>query len=315
MKEQILLIMTVLMFLGINQKLLSQNTNIEITHTRNPDKSVDFSFTKKLPGSYYLKVEFPTLENSYKTEFEGVIKNNSGRLLKLSPINKEQPVNFSYTFSFVRGNPDAKIDTDFLYVLPFSVGSSIDIVKSANLKEEYFNAEKNPNWNSFIVDRESADTVFNMRKGIVIEVIDEFKADLTDAYKYTSNLNKILIEHEDGSIARYTGFNNRSIFVKPGQTVYPQTKLGALDIFNNSVYRLYFDIYHLKKMNLDTKEKRTLSSEDQSEHINPIFYSPSGPFTLNSNNKYIVEFDDTILFKEFTNREKRTYKKSPLAFE
>lgn len=315
MKKRLLGLITFLMILGINQKLLSQNKNIEITHKRNPDKSVDFHYTKKLPGSYYLKIEFPTLENSYKTEFEGVIKHGSGRLLKLKPINREQHVNFSYTYSSIRGNPDPKIDKDFIYVLPFKAGTSIDIIKSTNLKEEYFNAEKNSNWNSFIVDRASADTVYNMRKGIVVEVINEFKTDSSDAYKYNSKINKILIEHEDGSIARYKGFNNKSIFVKPGQIVYPQTKLGALDIFNNLVYRLYFDVYHLKKIDFDSTEKRTLSSESQSEHVNPNFYSSRGPITLNSNNKYIVEFDDNIRFMEFTKREKKNYKRSPEAFE
>lgn len=97
------------------------------------------------------------------------------------------------------------------------------------------------------MDRVSADTIYNMRKGIVIDVINEFKTDSLDAYKYTSKMNKIFIEHDDGTIARYVGFNSKSIFIKPGQTVYPQTKLGVLDIFNNSVYRLYFDIYYLKK--------------------------------------------------------------------
>lgn len=315
MKKRILGLMTFLMILGLNQKLLCQNTNIEITPKRNPDKSVDFYYTKKVPGSYYLKIEFPTLENCYQTDFEGVVKNNNGRLFKLEPINKQQHVNFSYTVFSVRGNPNPKIDKNFVYVLPFKAGTSIDILKSTSLKEEYFNAKKNPNWNSFIVDRVSADTIYNMRKGIVTEVIDEFKTDSLDAYKYTSKMNKILIEHDDGTISSYTGFNNKSIFVKPGQTVYPQTKLGVLDIFNNSVYRLYFDVHYLKKINFDSTEKRTLSSEDQSEHLNPYFYSSNGPVTLNNNSKYIVEIDETVRFKEFTKREKKTYKKSPQTFE
>lgn len=315
MKKRILGLMTFLTILVINQKLLSQNTNIEITHKRNPDKSVDFYYTKKLPGSYYLKLEFPNLENCYQTNFEGVIKNSTGRLLKLEPINKEQHVNFSYTIFSIRGNPNPKIDKNFIYVLPFKVGKSINIIKSSSLKEEYFNAKKNLNWNSFIVDRISADTIFNMRKGIVIEIIDEFKTDSLDAYKYTSKMNKIFIEHEDGTISRYIGFNGKSIFVKLGQTVYPQTKLGVLDIFNNSIYRLYFDIYYLKKINFDSIEKRTLSSADQSEYLNPYFYTTNGPITLKNKNENIVEIDETIRLKEFTKREKKLYKKSPQTFE
>jgi len=307
--------MTFLLVLGINQNLISQNKNIEITAKRNPDKSVDFLYTKKEPGSYYVKIEFPTIENSYRLDFEEVVKNNTGRLFKLKPINRDKPINFTYTVVSIRGNPNPKINKDFLYVLPFKTGTSVSISESSNLKETYFNAKKDPNWNSFIVDRKTADTIYNMRKGIVIEVIDEFETDSLDAYKYNSKMNKILIEHEDGTISRYKGFNRNSIFVKPGQTVYPQTKLGALDIFNNYVYRLYFDIYYIKELNFDLLPKRTLSSEDQSQHLNPYFYSSKGPVTLENNEEHIVEIDDTTRFMEFTKREKKLFAKSPETFK
>lgn len=89
------------LILGINQTALSQNINIEITPKQNLDKRVDFYYTKGLPGSYYLKIEFSTLGNSYPTDFEDVIKKSTGRLFKLQPINKQQPVNFSYTVFIV----------------------------------------------------------------------------------------------------------------------------------------------------------------------------------------------------------------------
>ena len=46
------------MVITVNQKLLSQSKNIEITYKRNDDKSVDISYTKKLPGSYYIDMEY-----------------------------------------------------------------------------------------------------------------------------------------------------------------------------------------------------------------------------------------------------------------
>ncbi len=315
MNKRIFCLITFLTILSINEKLLSQNKNIEITYRRNSDKSVDISYTKELPGSYYVKLEFPTLENCYQSDFEGVVKNSSGRIIKLEPINKEQHVNFSYKLSSIRGNPNPKIDKNFNYVLPFKIGTSIKIIESTSLKEKYFNAEKDLNWKSFIVDRITADTIYSMRKGIVIDIIDEFKADPLDAYIYTSEMNKIFIEHNDGTIAKYVGFNRKSIFVKLGQTVYPQTKLGVLDIFNNSVYRLYFDISYLKNVDFDSSEKRTLSSESQMEHIKSYFYSSIKPITLKNNSEYIVEIDEIIRFKEFTKREKKMYMKTQQTYE
>lgn len=314
MGKSIFYLISIFAILGVYQKLLSQNENIEVTSKRNLDKSVDITYTKKLPGSYYIKLEFITMENCNQYDFEGVIKKNSGRLVKLEPVNSDKDVNFSYKFVSIKGNPNPKIDKNFNYVLPFKIGKTIKIMESTSLKEKYFNAEKDLNWKSYTVDRITADTIYNMRKGIVIEINDEFKSDSLYTYKYTSKMNKVFIEHKDGTISRFIGFNRNSIFVKLGQTVYPQTKIGVLDIFNNSIYRLYFDISYLKNIDFNSN-KRTLSSENQMGYITPYFYISNEPITLKNNNKYIVEIDDAILFKEFTKREIKKYKKTPQLFE
>lgn len=282
---------------------------------RNADKSVDINYTKELPGSYYVRVAFTSLDNCHQSDFEEVIKNSSGKLITLKPLDSKKPINFSYKFYSIMGNPNAKVDENFNYVLPFKIGKTVKIKESTNLKETYFNADKDENWKSYIVDRNAADTIYSMRKGIIIKIVDEFKTDSLDAYKYTSKLNKITIEHNDGTISRYIGFNKKSMFVKLGQTVYPQTKLGVLDIFNNSNYRLYFDIGRLKKVDFNTMNKRTLSSDGHMEHIIPYFYSSSKPINLNKNNSYLVEIDDATRFKEFTKRELKNYRKNPQLFE
>lgn len=315
MKKRISCLLTIFILFGINQELLSQNKKIEITSQRNSDKSVDISYTKKLPGSYYLKLEFTTLENCHQSDFEGVIKNSSGKLVKLEPINSKQPVNFSYKSRYVRGNPNAKVDKNFVYVLPFKKGKTIKIKETNNLKETYFKAEKDEHWKSFIADRKTADTIYSMRKGLVIDIIDAFKTDSLDAYKYTSKMNKVFVEHDDGTVSRYIGFNSASIFVTLGQTVYPQTKLGVLDLFNNSVYRLYFDVSFLKEVDFNSVNKRDLSSESQKEHVTPYFYSSNQPIPLKNNSDYTVEIDEATRFKEFTRREERKYKKTPEIFE
>lgn len=313
MKKRICYLITFLTIIGINHKLISQNENITISFERNPDKSVDFSYKKKLPGSYYLKLEFQNLNNCYQTEYVGVIKKSSGHLIKLKPIDSKQPVSFSYKYTTIRGNPNPKIDKSFNYVLPFKEGKSIKILESTSLIEKYFNAEEDLNWKSYTVDRINADTIYSMRKGIVIEIVDKYKTDSLDASIFTSGRNKIVIEHEDGTVSSYLGFNKKSIFVKLGQTVYPQTKLGVLSIFNNAIYRLYFEISYLKEA-LVSNKIRPLNSKSQMEHITPYFYGANGSFIIKNNHEYIVEIDEAIHFKEFTTREKKKYEKSPQIF-
>lgn len=314
MKKRICYLITFLIIIGINHKLIAQKENINIAFERNHDNSVDFSYKKELPGSYYIKLEFQNLTNCSPTQYFGVIKNNSGHLIKLRPINSKQPINFSYKYNFIRGNPNPKIDKSFNYVLPFKAGKSITVLETASLKEKYFNAEVDPNWKSYLVDRINADTVHSMRKGVVIEIVDKFETDTLDAYIYISSLNKIVIEHEDGTNSNYFGFDKKSIFVKLGQTVYPQSKLGVLSKFNNTVYRLYFDISYLKEAALDAGKQRSFNAKSQMEHITPFFYSANGPFVIIKNNNYIVEIDETTYFKEFTNREKKKQEHNPQDF-
>lgn len=308
-------LIALLFVLGINQLLTSQNKDIEITIKRNDDKTVDLSYKKKLPGSYYIKLEFTNLQNCYQKDYTKVIKHTSGRLLTLRPINEKQHINFSYRVNYVKGHPNPKVDKDFKYVLPFKNGKEIKVLESTNLNETYFNAKKDSKWKSFIVDRTKADTIYSMRKGIVTEIKSDFKTDSTDAYVYTSKLNKIVVEHEDGTFSRYIGFNKTSIFVKLGQTVYPQTKLGVLDIFNNSTYRLYFDVAFLKDIDFNLIKNRKMSSDNLSEHVTPYFYSSNGPVQLKHNNEYVVEIDELTLLKEFSRKEKKKYKKNPKIFE
>lgn len=315
MKNKLFHLLTIIIILGVNQNILAQNRNIEVTSTRNADKSVDINYTKKLPGSYYVRVEFTSLNNCHQPDFETLIKNSSGTLIRLKPLNSNQPINYSYKFSSILGDPNAKVDENFIYVIPFKIGKTVKIKESTNLKETYFNADKDENWKSYIVDRVAADTIYSMRKGIVIERIDEFKTDSLDAYRYTSKMNRITIEHNDGTISRYIGFNKKSMFVKLGQTVYPQTKLGVLDFFNNSNYRLYFDVARLKKVDFNAMNKRTLSSEGLREHITPYFYRSDKPINLNKNSDNLVEIDDATHFKEFTKKELKNYKKNPQLFE
>ena len=309
--SKLLILLTVVC---LSSAAFCQNKNIIVTAKQNPDHSVEFSYTKELPGSYMLNVDFTTMENSFSNGFHGVVKNSSGRLLKLSPSNTSQYINYRYSISYMRGDPNPKVDSNFVYVLPFKKGSDVKIKETFNLSERYLNSEKRPNWKSFIADRAEPDTVYAMRKGIVIEIIDTFTPDSLE-YNYTSSMNRVIVEHDDGTSSHYSGFNKAKILVKVGQVVYPQTQLGVLEIFNKEFYRLYFDVSYLKEVDLKGKIDAPFNEKYKQTHINPYFYNASGPLFLKGNEKYVVDFDDAIFLKEFTNREKKLFQKNPGSFK
>ncbi len=313
MKKNLTIIFII--FLGISHNLISQNKNITINFKRNSDNSVDFNYEKKLPGSFYVSLEFISLSNTYNKKFHKVVKNNSGRLFRLEPMNKEQPINFSYKYSYVQGIPNPKVDNLFTYTLPFKKGRNITILESKNLNETYFGSEKPSKWKSYVINRAYSDTVCSMRKGTVVKIVNEFNTDTVTQYSYKSKMNSILIEHTDGTFASYSGFKKNSFFVKLGQTVYPQSQLGSLDAFNNSIYRLYFNIYYLINTGLNSKKKITLKEQkSNNEFLTPYFYTTNGAQQLKDRNDYIIDFNKTVFFQEFTKREKKKYSKNSELF-
>ncbi len=299
----------------ITNKVLAQDNVIEVNHQYNDDKTIDVFYVKRAPGSYYLELTFDELENSSSLGFKGVVTGNRGSLLKLEPINKERNVRFRYRYNYIYGNPKSMIDKDFQYVLPFKSGKTIDVIETVDLRETKFKGKKEKTWKSFLVERDFADTVCNMRKGIVTKIIDKYDEHPSDDYVYTSEMNTITIEHKDGTFSEYKGFNKDLIFVKLGQEVYPQTPLGVLSKFNNSAYRLYFSVVYLKPVNDKFSKQRTFDDERLFGFLNPFFYTKEGVVQLNNRQKYTSDMNDEVFFKEFSRREKKKYKKHPEIFK
>lgn len=291
-----------LFILSINI-LNAQNDNIEISYKVNNDNSVDITYKKRLPGSYYVTLKFSKLTNSYPSDFKGVINKSSGSIVKLRPINKEKSIGFSYKTSYRRGAPDPKIDSLVTYALPFKKDKKITVYEAFNVSEKYLNEERPSNWKSYVVKSKTPDTIFSMRKGTVIEIVNDFVTDTIVDKSFTSNRNRVIVEHEDGTYASYKGFKKNSISVKLGQTVYPYTKLGVMDILNTDGYRCSFTVYYVKD-----------SETFEYEYITPNFLTENGIEKLITAKEYQVKFNETVLLQEFTRREKKKYKKDPSQF-
>ncbi|OOG69257.1 hypothetical protein B0E44_12100 [Flavobacterium sp. A45] len=301
------------MVLGIQTKQFAQVQNITITSNANPDQSVDFYYEKKQPGSYYLSLEFSNISNCNIQNYKTIVSNYSGRLLKLTPIDKNQGINYSFQYYYIIGKPNPKIDTEFQYILPFKNGKKIRINEATNLGEIYFGSEKPKNWKNYIVNSESPDTLYSMRKGVVVQLVNQYDASSSSELHYTSNRNSITIEHADGTFAIYEGLKKNSILVKLGQTVYPQTQLGIMEVFNTNNYRASFSIYFLYDKDFKFKQNQTLKNyKSEYEYITPNFVTQEGILKVESGKEYTSIYNEAALFQELTNSEKKKYLKNTL---
>ena len=277
-----------------------QTRDLEVTFKQNDDNTVDFYYSKTEYGTYTVQVTFNRLENAYTQKFVGTAKSKTGKLFTLKPINPKNGISFSYKYIYGLGEINPKINKSFVYLLPFKKGVELEMHLANNVYNTLFKTENPKNWTAFVFNIEVLDTVVSIRKGLVINIKDQFETDTIS--DFNSNKNKITIEHPDGTFATYSGFAKNGIFVKPGQTVYPHTDLGILQSDGKfKRYFLYLTLYYLSDEFVDGKSPAKLT------YINPLFYSQEATEHLVIHKKYTSNITDEILFKEMTKRERKKY--------
>lgn len=307
MKDSILFwqLTAVLVFLSLIGK--SQENSVKITSERNEDQSVDFFYEKEDFGSFFLNLTFTHLENAIPTTYKGGLAGTSGKFLSIKPMSQNSSIGYSYTYTYIRGVLNPKIDASFVYLLPVSKGNTIKAFELSNLEKTYLGNTEPKGWKAFQFLVKPGDTVFSSRKGLIVEVTDGYEAETIADISYKSKENAILMEHEDGTLARYSVLKKGSIMVKPGQTVFPHTPLalaGTYDLESNTQVRFF--VYYLSEYNLENPEKLTLATKkNYYAFVNPIFHTSDGDVHLKSMQDYTADFTNEHILKELSKREKK----------
>lgn len=299
----------VLFFLSFLQFINAQDRPLEISYKRNSDNSVTFSFNKKNPGSTFVILDFNQLTNSSSSDIRRTFNGSAGVLTTLKPIDPQKGIGFSYSYTYIDGNSRAKPNLDFKYNFPFQNNKKIMVRKLSFLGKKFGNTGPK-NWTSFQFLTEPNDTIYAARRGEVVKIVDEFNPDLAVEYDYSNDSNYIVVEHEDGTLARYGVLKRNSIMVSLGDKVFPLTPLaisGSYDKPENS--QLRFSVYYLDDDVLELKEGESNLSNQKHYYIyvNPLFYNgEADSFTkLADNNNYIAFCNKDIIEVEMTKREKK----------
>ncbi|WP_452220302.1 hypothetical protein [Lacinutrix salivirga] len=130
-----LIFTTLLTLCTLSNNVIAQSKDITIYYEKNNDNSISFYYEKEYSGSIYLTVELKNLQNTSKSDFNGLINRDSGSLFNLRPINTKKNIGFGYKYSYIKGIPNSKFDRIFVYSLPFDKGKTLTVVESQNLKK------------------------------------------------------------------------------------------------------------------------------------------------------------------------------------
>ena len=305
MKKLIILLLFIPLF------SFGQKNIIDVDYVINNDNSVSFNYKKNVVGSYLLILEFSNLSNTRaQRRVSKILKNNSGSLfLKLKPINDENSIGFQYRTMYFKGDVNSKVNEDYPYILPFNKGDKITPRDLYSIENRYLNEEVPEGWKSYSFTFNEKKEVKAIRKGIVIEIKDTYTPDYSIEASFYSEQNSISIEHIDGTVATYKGFDKNTIQLKEGETVYPQTTLGQLVKYDKrDIYRLYLTLY-----SYTTKDNISLFNLNSSDdygitYLTPKFYVRNSLEILKDNNEYLVDFDEKTQFKEMRKKEIKKFK-------
>ncbi|MBA0882149.1 hypothetical protein [Flavobacterium undicola] len=286
MSRSKLVILVIFFSLVIKNGLYAQAPGIFITPVRNGDNSVDFKYTKEGIGSFIVDIHFTKLENSETTSIPNMnVTSNSGLLFKLKPLDKNKKIDFFYSYTVTQGYLNPTLDSTVTYMLPFKKGKKVKIYWGTR---PGISPEK---WKKYVVNSNNQDSVFGMRKGVVVDVrtLTVFNKDEVTQETKKVLRKEIIVEHADGTFASYSGIEENSIAVKIGQTINPQSYIGVMDELNGGRYSFTFDIYY--------HEPDQMNYRGNLISVSPNFLTQNGVEKLESKKEYVVTYDESILLK------------------
>ena len=173
-------ILCALLSFMFSMNIYAQPAAVKLESDVKPDDSVEIKYVKSDPGTYTILLSFMSLQNAGSDKKPLRAKGRSGRLLTLRPISKDQSKQYNYQYSFIRGELNPKVDSNFVYHLPYPEGTMMDAFESVFFKSKYFGDKQPDDWKVYRFYTEEPTLVTAVRKGIVVERIDLYPAPLDD---------------------------------------------------------------------------------------------------------------------------------------
>lgn len=250
---------------------------------------------------YSVILNFPKLQNLTSTgggSVMGVAMPGRIRLATLKPTLAGQGTNYSYTYSFAKGNVYGKNKTEPVYLIPVKEGMKVQAFLMTTIENRLGRDEVDNPYRGVSFQFEEPTTIVAPRKGIVAEIKMQENPG-ADNLDYTSNENHIELYHEDGTITRIMVLKSGSQKVKVGQMVFPGDELAE------SAGENYNSGRHVRMICLKTEKVGT----EKLKYTNiPVKFSTStGNREIAQPEELEVVFPKEIITLEMSKKELKVY--------
>ena len=290
-----------------------QRFDIEMT-TRwvNNNTSLEINAEKRTTGSYTVLLQFTDRQNTRQQPiFKTVMRNPTQKLLTVEPIQADRPVRCTYRYYYIRGYRHPKLDSTFVYRLPYSPArKAVQAHSLYDLNERHFDGKPIRGWSAWQFLLEEGDTVFAMRKGIVVEVHDgetPLQAGLQSTFR--SKNNSVLVEHPDGTLCNYSVLANGTIAVREGDVVFPGTPIAQAGAYYEEGERQVRICIYFPDDNPAFRPNASVRDVSAFEWVfyNPWFATGDGTMQLTGGRFYRATTSPELVQKEMTKKEIKLY--------
>ena len=192
---------------------------IKVSAERDDDGNVLINASNADVIPYTLVFDFSGLQNLSGGASTVVSNPGNSRVATLKRINANQGTNYSYTYSYVKGNIYAKSKIDPVYLIPLPEGISVQAQAMRSL-EQRIKEDQNTTFTGVSFRFSEPSPILAPRKGIV-SAMDMSHNPENKNLAFSANENMIELYHEDGTFTRITVLRAGSEKVKIGQTVLP----------------------------------------------------------------------------------------------
>lgn len=284
-------------------QLLAITSFAQITIETERDENGNVQFFSKNPEivPYSVILNFETLQNMTSTgggSVLGVAMPGRIRLATLKPTLAGQGTNYSFTYSFAKGNVYGKNKMAPVYLIPVKEGVKVQAVLMTTIENRLGKDEVENPYRGVSFRFEEPTTIVAPRKGIVSEIKMQENPG-GENLDYTSSENQIELYHEDGTFTRIMVLKSGSQKVKVGQVVFPGDELAESGGENYNSGR------HVRMVCLKTERLGT----EKLKYTNiPVkFSTPTGNREMSQSEELEVIFPEEIIILEMSKKEMKVY--------
>ncbi len=275
----------------------------QITIETERDENGNVLFFSKNPEiiPYSVILNFGTLQNLTSTgggSVMGVAMPGRIRLATLKPTLAGQGTNYSFTYSFAKGNVYGKNKTEPVYLIPVKEGVKVQAFLMTTIENRLGQDEIESPYRGVSFRFEEPTTIVAPRKGVVSEIKMQENPG-ADNLDYNRSENHIEIYHEDGTFTRIMVLRPGSQKVKVGQMVFPGDELAE------SAGENYNSGRHVRMVCLKTEK---VGTEKLKYTIIPVkFSTPTGIHEMAQSEEMEVSFPREIITMEMSKKEMKVF--------